>query len=47
MLEKKESLAEVITNEMGKVTKEAIAEVEKCASGCEYFAEHAEAIFKG
>ena len=44
--EKKESLATLITNEMGKLTKEAIAEVEKCAAGCTYFAEHAEAFLK-
>lgn len=44
--EKKESLAAIITNEMGKLTKEAIAEVEKCALGCEYFAQHAEEFLK-
>jgi len=44
--QKKESLATIITNEMGKLTKEAIGEVEKCALGCEYFAEHAEEFLK-
>ena len=44
--ENKDTLATIITNEMGKLTKEAIGEVEKCASGCEYFAEHAEAFLK-
>lgn len=44
--QKKETLAKIITNEMGKLTKEAIAEIEKCASGCEYFAEHAERFLK-
>ena len=43
---KKESLAALMTNEMGKVTKEAIAEIEKCAAGCEYFAENAERLLK-
>jgi succinate-semialdehyde dehydrogenase/glutarate-semialdehyde dehydrogenase len=31
---------------MGKLTKEAIAEVEKCALACEYFAAHAEEFLK-
>ncbi len=44
--EKKGMLAKLMTNEMGKLTKEAIAEIEKCATGCEYFAEHAEAFLK-
>ena len=44
--QKKESLAAIITNEMGKLTKEAIAEVEKCALACEYFAAHAEEFLK-
>lgn len=40
----KESLAHLITNEMGKITREAILEVEKCAACCTFYATHAEAF---
>ncbi|MBS1748070.1 MAG: NAD-dependent succinate-semialdehyde dehydrogenase [Bacteroidetes bacterium] len=42
LLERKEILGLLITNEMGKVVKESIAEVEKCALGCNYYADNAE-----
>ena len=38
----KEALARLAAAEMGKVLREGIAEVEKCASACEYFADHAD-----
>lgn len=39
--EDKERLGRTITLEMGKSLKESIAEVEKCAWVCEYYADHA------
>jgi succinate-semialdehyde dehydrogenase/glutarate-semialdehyde dehydrogenase len=40
----RESLAELITLEMGKRRSESLAEVDKCALGCEYYAEQAPAF---
>ncbi len=39
-----QELAAIITLEMGKTLKSAIAEVEKCALGCRYYADNAAAI---
>ncbi|WP_127478356.1 NAD-dependent succinate-semialdehyde dehydrogenase [Sulfurivermis fontis] len=38
--ERREALARTITLEMGKLRREALAEVDKSALGCEYYAEH-------
>lgn len=39
--ERKEELAETMTLEMGKPVKDVIAEIEKCALVCDYYAENA------
>lgn len=39
--EERDHLASTITMEMGKLRREALAEVDKCALGCEYYADHA------
>jgi acyl-CoA reductase-like NAD-dependent aldehyde dehydrogenase len=40
--EKKEEFGRVMTNEMGKILRESVAEVDKCAWVLEYYAENAE-----
>ena len=46
LLEKKVELAGIIVSEMGKVKREAIGEVEKCASVCGFYADNAESFLK-
>ncbi len=41
---RKDELARLITLEMGKLIGEARAEIEKCALGCDYYADHAAAF---
>ncbi len=38
--------AKLMTDEMGKTVTDGLAELEKCAGACEYFAEHAEEFLK-
>jgi succinate-semialdehyde dehydrogenase / glutarate-semialdehyde dehydrogenase len=40
LIEQKKELALLIVAEMGKVVHEALAEVEKCALACRYYADH-------
>ena len=40
----KEDYARLITVEMGKIIRESLAEIEKCATVCDYYAEHAAAF---
>ena len=42
LLKNKQKYAHLITEEMGKIPESSIAEIEKCACACQYFAEHAE-----
>ncbi|WP_426091644.1 NAD-dependent succinate-semialdehyde dehydrogenase [Flavobacterium sp. DSR3-2] len=41
-----EKLGMLITNEMGKILSESIAEVEKSAENCDFYSEHAEQMLK-
>jgi succinate-semialdehyde dehydrogenase/glutarate-semialdehyde dehydrogenase len=40
--DRKNELAELMADEMGKVLRDGVAEIEKCAACCDYYAENAE-----
>ncbi|HEY0741218.1 MAG TPA: NAD-dependent succinate-semialdehyde dehydrogenase [Chryseosolibacter sp.] len=44
--ENREKYAAIMSIEMGKVLNESRAEIDKCANGCDYFAENAEGFLK-
>ncbi|MGI0039460.1 MAG: NAD-dependent succinate-semialdehyde dehydrogenase [Nitrososphaera sp.] len=46
MRKNRENYGMVITEEMGKPIRQALAEIEKCAWVCDYYAEHAEAFLR-
>ena len=43
---KKDFFARLMTAEMGKILTESLAEIEKCANACEYFAKESENLLK-
>ncbi len=42
LFQEKEKFAEIITLEMGKLFHDSVAEIEKCARGCRFYAENGE-----
>jgi acyl-CoA reductase-like NAD-dependent aldehyde dehydrogenase len=46
MRRNREEYARIITEEMGKPVRQSLAEVEKCAWVCDYYAEHAEVFLR-
>src|SRR5213596_922707 len=46
LFEEKKRFAEIITLEMGKLFHDSIAEIEKCARGCQFYAENGERFLK-
>ena len=42
LFQEKNKFAEIITLEMGKLLRDSIAEIEKCARGCRFYAENGE-----
>lgn len=46
LLKNRESLAAIMTQEMGKRTSEGLAEIDKCALVCQYYADNAEKLLQ-
>lgn len=46
MRKNREDYARVVTEEMGKPVRQSLAEIEKCAWVCDYYAEHAEVFLR-
>lgn len=46
MRKNREEYGRLVTEEMGKPVRQSIAEIEKCAWVCDYYAEHAEAFLR-
>ena len=46
MRKNKDEYARLITEEMGKPIRQAIAEIEKCAWLCDYYSEHSESFLR-
>ncbi len=46
MRKNREDYARTVTEEMGKPVRQSLAEIEKCAWVCDYYAEHAEAFMR-
>ena len=44
--QRKAEYARIVSAEMGKILAESTAEIEKCANGCDYFADHAAVFLK-
>ena len=44
MRKNREEYARLVTEEMGKPIRQSLAEIEKCAWVCDYYAEHAEIV---
>ena len=40
LFQEKQKFAEIITLEMGKLLRDSVAEIEKCARGCQFYAEN-------